>query len=97
MLLKIKLLLGINDTSKDQLLLVLIEKAIEEVNLFCHRDDICGLENTICDMVVYKFNRLDTEGVDSESYSGVNYTYSSDYPEDILRALKAHRKVRTID
>ena len=44
-------------------------------------------------MVVYKYNRIGTEGVDSEGYSGVNFQYTSDYPENIMRGLRAKRKV----
>ena len=74
MLEKVKLLLGITDNSKDDLLTFLIEQAI----------------------VVYNYNRLGTEGLDSEGYSGVSLNYSADYPEPIIRALKAKRKLITL-
>ena len=97
MLAKIKLLLGLSSTDKDELLLSLIESATEEAINYTHNDSIAGYESVICNMVIYMFNRLGGEGVDAESYSGVSFTYSSDYPPSILRQLKAHRKVMTIN
>ena len=94
MLEKIKILLGINDSSKDELLTVLLDQAIEEAENYTHNNCLTGLESTICRMVVYNYNRMSTEGVNSESYSGVSYSYSADYPENIMRVLKAHRKIR---
>ena len=96
MLEKIKLLLGLTSNDKDELLMALIENAIEEAINYTHNDSIAGYESVICNMVIYMFNRLGTEGVNAESYSGVSFTYSSDYPESILRPLKAHRKVITL-
>ena len=94
MLEKIKLLLGLSeDDSKDDLLTLLIERAIDEAINYTHNDDIAGYETVICSMVVYNYNRLGTEGVDSEGYSGVSFSYSADYPQSIIRQLKAHRKV----
>ena len=94
MLDNIKTLLGLNDSSKDELLTVLLDQAIEEAENYTHNNCLTGLESTICRMVVYNYNRISTEGVNSESYSGVSYSYSADYPENIMRVLKAHRKIR---
>lgn len=96
MLEKIKLLLGLSDSSKDDLLTVLLEQAIDEAVNYTHNDCIDVLETSIVKMVVYNYNRLGTEGVDSEGYSGVSFAYSTDYPENIMRALRANRKVRLV-
>lgn len=94
MLRKIKTLLGITDNSKDAILTILIDSACEEARNITHDNTITDqLEMTICDMVIYKYNRIDTTGVDSESYSGVSFGYSHDYPESIIRQLKANRKL----
>lgn len=95
MLSKIKLLLNITDTSKDALLNLLIDKAISQVVEFTH-DPHCVtlLEDTVVDIVIFNYNRMGSEGLNSESYSGVNFSYSQDYPESILRPLRAHRKAR---
>ena len=96
MLDKLKLILGIKDDTKDDLLTLLIEQAIEEALNYTHQDSIDNLSSTIISMVVYKYNRLGTEGLDSEGYSGVSFWYSTDYPESIMRALKSQRKLITI-
>lgn len=97
MLTKIKLLLSITGNEKDDLLKVLLDQVIDYVISYTHNpDSICCLENTIVSMVVFNYNRLGTEGLNSEGYSGVSFNYASDYPETILKALKAHKKVGVI-
>ncbi len=93
MLEKVKLLLGIADNTKDDLLTLLIEQAIEEAIVYTHNECVDELNTSIIQMVVYKYNRIGTEGVDSEGYSGVSFQYTSDYPENIMRGLRAKRKV----
>ena len=96
MLENIKLLLGISSTEKDALLLLLIQQAEDEAKDFTHREDVCELQSTIEKMVVYNYNRLDTEGLNSVSYSGVYYNYTTYYPEPILKMLKRYRKIVTL-
>ena len=96
MLENIKLLLGISSTEKDALLLLLIQQAEDEAKDFTHREDVCELQSTIEKMVVYNYNRLGTEGLNSESYSGVSYNYTTDQPEPILKMLKRYRKIVTL-
>lgn len=93
---KIKVLLGLTDSNKDDLLNVLIEQATEEAITYTHNECISDLSTAIIKMVVYNYNRLGTEGVDSEGYSGVSFGYSADYPESIIRTLKAKRRVRVL-
>lgn len=93
MLEKVKLLLGIADNTKDDLLTLLIEQAVEEAIIYTHNECVDELNTSIIQMVVYKYNRIGTEGVDSEGYSGVSFQYTSDYPENIMRGLRAKRKV----
>lgn len=93
---KIKVLLGLTDSNKDDLLNVLIEQATEEAITYTHNESISDLSTAIIKMVVYNYNRLGTEGVDSEGYSGVSFSYSADYPESIIRTLKAKRRVRVL-
>ena len=96
MLENIKLLLGISSTEKDNLLTLLIQQATDEAKDFTHREDVCELQSTIERMVVYNCNRIGTEGLNSESYSGTSYNYTTDYPEQILKMLKRYRKIVTL-
>lgn len=96
MLAKIKLLLGITDNTKDALLNLLIDQAIDQAINITHNDAVSSYDSIIASMVVWRYNRLGSEGVTSENYSGVSFNYSSDYPEPLLKELNSFRKVRTI-
>lgn len=94
MLANIKLLLGITDNTKDTLLTYLINSTIDEVKAYCHRSVLDNTLNTAVEMmVVYKYNRIGTEGLSSENYSGVSFNYSDDYPDTIKRLLNSKRKL----
>lgn len=86
----VKVLLGLTDDTKDNLLNILLAQAEEDAKLITNRDRLFGIDTILEKMVVYLYNRLGTEGLDSESYSGASYHYSGDYPADILKALGKH-------
>lgn len=92
----VKALLGLKGTDKDAILSLLVLMAEQEAKAYCHRDNTDGMEAVITQMVVYKYNRLGTEGLTSESYSGASYSYESDYPQSILRQLNRFRKLVTL-
>ena len=91
MLEEIKALLGITDNSKDNILSALISMATEEATAYTNREEK-DLGAVIRKMVIYQFNRIDSLGLNSEGYSGVSFQYTSDYPDNIMRGLKAKRK-----
>ena len=93
---KFKTLLGIelSDESLDDTLKLLLEMAEDEVKAYCGIDNISGLENTVLDIAVIKFNRRGSEGVASESFSGAAFAYIDDYPVHIKSVLRRHRKAR---
>ena len=91
-----KLLLGITTTEKDDLLDLLIAQAKNDAKDYTNSDDVSKLSSTIIKMAIYNYNRLGTEGIDSEGYSGVSYSYSADYPEAILRSLRKNRKIKLL-
>lgn len=97
MLERIKLLLNISDESKDALLEELIDNATEFAKNFINNDAaLDNLTGTIVNMVLYDYNRMGTEGLTSENYSGVSFGYASGYSDDIMKQLKRYRKVRVI-
>lgn len=96
MLEKIKILLGLQDNAKDELLFVLTECVKDELKAYCRTDDIKGLESLVVDMVIYKYNRLGTEGLQSESYSGASYAYLNDYPETLKAAMNDARRKHNV-
>lgn len=97
MLEEIKLLLNITDESKDALLAKLIENAEEYITNYTNNEDALDhLQGTLTVMVIYDYNRLGTEGLASESYSGASFSYTSGYSADIMTQLKKYRKVKVI-
>lgn len=88
MLDRIYTLLGITPSEKnDKLLTILLDEAEDDARMITRRDRLFGMDSVIERMVVYLFNRLGTEGLDSETYSGASYKYSGNYPADIMDAL----------
>lgn len=97
MLERIKLLLNITDESKDALLNELIDNATEFATNYTNNEAaIDSLNGTIIAMVIYDYNRMGTEGLTSENYSGVSFGYASGYSDDIMKQLKKYRKVKVI-
>lgn len=94
MLEKMKLYLGIGDASKDTLLSFLLATAEDEAKDYTNNENIS--ENLIVQMAIYKYNRLGTEGLNSENYSGVSFNYMSDYPETIVKQLRRFKKLGVI-
>lgn len=91
----IKTELGISDTSKDDLLSLLITNEQTNAQTITHDEN---LEDNVLiqKMVIWRYNTLGSEGLTAENYSGVSYSYTADYPADIDRLLKSHRKIRVI-
>ena len=96
MLEKLKLLLGITDDTKEQLLRMLLDFTTEEVVNYTHNYELDKLSNVILNLAVWKFNRLGTEGVDAENYSGVSFNYTAEYPDNIKKQMQAYRRIQTI-
>ena len=97
MLNKIKILLGITDDSKDELLSILIGIAKDEAIDFCNLEDyISKLDSAVIQMVIEKYNKLGTEGVSSVSTNGINESYIDGYSESVLSKLRKNRKVKCV-
>ena len=95
---KVKLYLNIpiDDTSKDNLLLLLIEQSQNEFLAYCNRDDVPALAaNVLIDMCVIKYNLMGQEGYASTSFSGTSETIAN-YPPQLIKALNRWRKVKML-
>ena len=93
MLETMKLLLGL-DASKDTLLSLLLSQAEDEAKDYTNNENIS--DNLIVQMAIYKYNRLGTEGLNSENYSGVSFNYLNDYPENIVKQLRRFKKLGVV-
>ena len=95
---KVKLYLNIqiDDSSKDNLLLLLIQQSQDEFCAYCNRDDVPALaDNVIIDMCIIKYNLMGQEGYASTSFSGASETIAN-YPPQLIKALNRWRKVKLL-
>lgn len=97
MLENIKLLLGINDNIKDIQITYLINTAKRKALDYCNILELpLAMESIIEELVVIRYNKLGSEGLQSESYSGISQTFLSDIPSDIKQQLNAYRRLKTL-
>jgi len=91
MLDNLKLLLNITGTDKDDILNLLIDLATSDFEDLTHA--VILDDNIILRMAQVRYQKLGREDIESESFSGASTSYSSSYPDDLMRAIKAKRKV----
>ena len=73
-----------------------LEMAKAEVETYCRCSVDDSLKTAIKMMAVIKLNRLGSEGLASQSYSGVSENYINGYPTEVLEILKRKRKVKML-
>ena len=73
-----------------------LKMALAEVEAYCNRKLDLELEIIAEKIAVIKLNRLNTEGLASQSYSGVSESYIDGYPAEILSVLNRKRKIKVI-
>lgn len=89
----LKTLLQIDD-SQDALLYTLIEQCSAEYLSRTHQTE--ADESIVNAMVVEKFNRLGTEGVQNIGYSGITESYESDYSEATRALIRSKTRMVAI-
>lgn len=93
----VKILLGDAASNySDALIGLMLKQALAEVEAYCNRSLDAELEMVAERIAIIKLNRLNTEGLSSQSYSGVSESYIDGYPADIMAVLKRKRKVKII-
>lgn len=94
---EIKLLLGESATNYSDAQIGLAYKmALAEVEAYCKREADTTLELMAENIAVIKLNRSNTEGLASQSYSGVSESYIDGYPQDIVAVLNSKRKIKVV-
>lgn len=94
---EIKLLLGDAASSfSDAQISLALKMAIFEVEDYCNREVDTTLELIAERIAVIKLNRINTEGLSSQSFSGVSESYIDGYPADIQAVLNRKRKIKVI-
>lgn len=93
----IKILLGdAADNFTDAQIEVCLKHATAEVKSYCNRDLDEELEICAQKIAIIRLNRLNTEGLTNQSYSGVSENYINGYPADILAVLNRKRKIKVV-
>jgi hypothetical protein len=71
--------------------------AIAEVQAYCNRDTLdIELEIVAQRIALIKLNRMNTEGLASQSMSGVSEQYIDGYPADIKAILNRKRRIKVL-
>ena len=97
MLEEIKLLLGEAAANYSDAQISLAYKiALNEIEEYCKRDADIALELIAEQIAVIKLNRMGTEGLASQAYSGVSESFIDGYPDEIKAVLNRKRKVKFI-
>lgn len=97
MLNDIKLMLGdAADNYTDERINLAYRLALAEVEDYCNREADSTLELIAERIAIIKLNRMNTEGLASQSYSGVSESYIDGYPADILAVLNRKRKIKVV-
>lgn len=94
---EIKILLGeAADNFTDAQINLCYKLALAEVEEYCGRDADTALELIAERIAIIKLNRINTEGLASQGFSGVSETYLDGYPADILAVLNRKRKIKVV-
>ena len=94
---EIKIMLGDAASNfSDALIGLVLKQALAEVEAYCNRELDYELEVVAQRIAIIKLNRMNTEGLASQSMSGVSESYIDGYPADILAVLKRKRKLKVI-
>ena len=94
---EIKILLGdAAGTYSDALIGLCAKQALAEVEAYCNRNADYELEMAAERIAIIKLNRINTEGLTAQSYSGVSESYIDGYPADILAILNRKRKIKVV-
>lgn len=94
---EIKILLGDAASNyTDAQIALALKMALAEVEAYCGREADAVLELIAEKIAVIKLNRMNTEGLASQSYSGVSENYLDGYPTDVMAVLNRKRKIKVI-
>ena len=94
---EIKILLGDDSVNySDSLIGLCMKQAMAEVKLYCNRELDYELESVAQRIAIIKLKRISTDGLMSQSYSGISESYINGYPADIISILNRKRKIKVI-
>lgn len=93
----IKIMLGDAASNfSDDLIALYYKQSLAEVEDYCRREADAVLEGIADRIAVIKLNRLNSEGLANQSFSGVSESYINGYPADIQAILDRKRKIKIL-
>ena len=96
MLNQLKLILQLGNDA-EALLTVILDLVSQEFLDYTNRDELPnGAEAVILQMAIIAYNRLGSQGLSAQSYSGVSESYIDGYPDNIKKQLNKYRKLKTL-
>lgn len=97
MITDIKIMLGDAATNySDALINLCYKQALTEVEAYCNREADIELDMIADRLAVIKLNRINTEGLSGQSFSGVSENYIDGYPADIKAILDRKRRIKLL-
>lgn len=97
MLEEVKILLGDRASNyTDAQISLALKLSLVEVEEYCKRELDYALELVAEQIAVIKLNRMGTEGLASQSFSGVSESYIDGYPDEIVKLLNRKRKIKML-
>lgn len=94
---EIKILLGDAASNfTDAQISLCLKLALAEVEAYCRRPIDAELELVVYEITKIKLNRLNTEGLAAQTYSGVSESYIDGYPAEIQAVLDRKRKIKVV-
>lgn len=93
----IKIMLGAAAQNfTDEQIELFAAQALSEVEAYCNREADAELKNIAERLTIVRLNRINAEGLSSQSYSGNSESYIDGYPADILAAVNMKRKIKVV-
>jgi hypothetical protein len=94
---EIRIMLGDAESNfSDAQIGLALKHSLAEVESYCKRKLDYELEIVAQKIAVIKLNRMNTEGLASQSFSGVSESYIDGYPADIQAVLDRKRKIKVV-
>jgi hypothetical protein len=94
---EIRILLGENAANYTEAQIALAYRiAVSEVEAYCNREVDAVLELIAERIAVIKLNRINTEGLANQAFSGISEGYIDGYPADITAILNRKRKIKLL-
>lgn len=73
-----------------------LKLAMIEIESYCNREVDLELEVAVLSIAAIKLNRMGTEGLSSQSFSGASESFIDGYPQEIQQLLDRKRKIKIL-